>query len=398
MDATPVHPSWLGDPSSTRDVLYRLLIDGPMSRSALAERLGLSAASLSRVTKPLLASGELREVPGRHVGPTGRPTQPLEVDASQHRFIGVKVTGNHAYAALVNLRADVLESEDAPIRAKDPDSVIAVLTALAENLQRRGGAASGLGVCLGGQVREDGSVGYAPFLEWENVPFGERLRAATSLPVAVANDLNALTLIEHWHGAGRGVENLVILTIGAGVGYGLVINNQLINDVNAGLGQVGHTPLDPTGPACSLGHRGCANVVLSIRNIEAQAAVSLGRSVPYERLMKLAAKDPVARQVVDQAAFSLGRLMTIASAFTMPQKIVLTGEGVGLAVAAPDAVRAGRAHDREKHTPAVPLEIVEVSHTHWARGAAIAAMQLPAPPQTADRIPAAASSSTLAAH
>ncbi|MBT8163510.1 MULTISPECIES: ROK family transcriptional regulator [Arthrobacter] len=386
MDATPVHPSWLGEPSSTRDVLYRLLIDGPMSRSALAERLGLSAASLSRVTKPLLASGELREVPGRHVGPTGRPTQPLEVDADRHHFIGVKVTGTHAYAALVNLRADVLDAADAPLRSKDPDHVIAVVARLANSLQERGTAASGLGVCLGGQVREDGSVGYAPFLEWQNVPFGQQLAAATSMPVAVANDLNALTLIEHWHGAGRGVENLIILTIGAGVGYGLVINNQLINDVNAGLGQVGHTPLDPTGPACGIGHRGCANVVLSTRNIEAQAAVSLGKSVPYDRLMKLAAEDPVARQVVDQAAFSLGRLMTIASAFTMPQKIVLTGEGVELAVAAPEALKAGRSHDREQHTPAVPLEIVEVSHTHWARGAAIAAMQLPAPSLAVDQM------------
>lgn len=390
MDATPVHPSWLGEPSSTRDVLYRLLVDGPMSRSALAERLGLSAASLSRVTKPLLASGELREAPGRHVGPTGRPTQPLEVDADRHHFIGVKVTGTHAYAALVDLRAGVLDSEDAPLPSKDPDSVVAVVTRLAETLQGRDGAASGLGVCLGGQVLEDGSVGYAPFLGWENVPFGRLLGAATTLPVAVANDLNALTLIEHWHGAGRGVENLVILTIGAGVGYGLVVNNQLVNDVNAGLGQVGHTPLDPTGPACGIGHRGCANVILSIRNIEAQAAVSLGRNVPYDQLMELAATDPVARQVVDQAAFSLGRLMTIASAFTMPQKIVLTGEGVGLAVAAPDALKAGRAHDRERHTPAVPLEVVEVSHTHWARGAAIAAMQLPAPPLLSDRIPEAA--------
>ncbi|MDQ4503456.1 ROK family transcriptional regulator [Sinomonas sp. ASV322] len=379
MDATPVHPSWLGEPGSTRDVLYRLLVEGPLSRSALAERLGLSAASLSRVTKPLLASGEIRETPDRHVGPTGRPTQPLEIDADRHHFIGVKITGTHVYAALVNLRTDVLASAQAPLESTEPQRVAELVALMAKELREQHPVpVSGLGACLGGQVLDDGEVGYAPFLHWENVPFARYLGGHTEIPVTVTNDLNALTLIEHWRGAGQGVANLVILTIGAGVGYGLVIKNQLIHDANAGLGQVGHTPLDASGPTCDLGHRGCANVMLSIRNIEAHASVSLGRVVKYDEVLRLAeAGDPLARAAVDQAGFALGRLLTIASGFAMPEKIILTGEGVGLAYTAADAVEAGRRQDRERHAAAVPLECIEVDDIYWARGAALAAMQQP---------------------
>lgn len=381
MQPTPVHPSWLGEPGSARDVLYQLLVDGPLSRSALAEKLGLSAGSLTRVTKPMLVSGELSESPGRHVGPTGRPTQPLELATDRHFFVGVKLTGTRACAVLVNLRADIISAVEASIEVREAHAVADLVAELVRKLEDSAPKpVAAIGVCLGGQPLEGGVVGWAPFLEWENVPFAEMLFDRTELPVTVINDLNALTLVEHWLGAGQGIANLIILTIGAGVGYGLVVNNQLISDANAGLGPVGHIPLDPFGPLCNIGHRGCANVMLSNHSLEKRALASLEKDVTYSQLLELASKGGTAKTLVDEAGFALGRLLTMASAFAMPEKIILSGEGVGLVEVAREAVEAGRRHDREGRARAVPLEVVHVDDTHWARGAAMGAMQQPASP------------------
>lgn len=375
----PVHPSWLGAPGSARDVLYQLLIDGPLSRSALAEKLGLSAGSLTRVTKPLLAEGELVESSDRHVGPSGRPTQPLEFVPGHHHFVGVKLTGSQAHAVLVNLRADIIATRSSPLASTDPDAVASVIEDLVRELAAFAPSpVSALGVCLGGQVLDDGVVGWAPFLQWEDVPFGAMLRRRTGLPATVVNDLYALTLAEHWLGAGRGVANFIVLTIGAGVGYGLVINNRLITDSNAGLGPVGHVPLDPFGPPCDIGHRGCANVMLSIPSLEARAMAAFHRHVGYAELLGLAAESVMARTIVDEAGFALGRLLTIASGLAMPEKILLSGEGVGLVAAAKGAIEAGRQHDRENRARPVPVEIIEAGDVHWARGAAVGAMRRPA--------------------
>lgn len=379
MQPTPVHASWLGEPGSARDVLYQLLVDGPLSRSALAEKLGLSAGSLTRVTKPMLVGGELIESPGRHMGPTGRPTQPLEIVPDRHFFVGVKLTGTNAYAVLVNLRADIIAAVEASIDVREPHAVADLVAELVRKLEASAPKpVAAVGVCLGGQALDGGVVGWAPFLEWENVPFGDLLAERTNLPVTVSNDLNALTLVEHWLGAGQGIANLIILTIGVGVGYGLVVNHQLISDANAGLGPVGHIPLDPFGPLCDIGHRGCANVMLSNHSLEKRAFVSLDQHVTYSQLLELASKGGTAKTLVDEAGFALGRLLTIASALAMPEKIILSGEGVGLVEVAREAVEAGRRHDREKHVGAAPLEVIQVDDTHWARGAAIGAMQQPA--------------------
>lgn len=156
----PVHPSWLGTPGSDRDVLYQLLIDGPLSRSELALRLGLSAGSLTRVTKPLLARGQLVESQGRHKGPTGRPTQPLELMPQGHHFVGVKLTGTQAIAVLVNLRADIIATRTAPLGSTDPAAVAGVVADLVKQLAASSPEPiSAVGVCLGGQVLEQGVVG-----------------------------------------------------------------------------------------------------------------------------------------------------------------------------------------------------------------------------------------------
>ena len=110
---------------------------------------------------------------------------------------------------------------------------------------------------------------------------------ADGLPVVVENDVVALTEAERWFGLGRGIDDFAVVTTGAGVGYGLVIHGRQVITRDTGLGLGGHFPLDPTGPICADGHRGCSTAMLSTTSMCASAAVGLGRLVSYEELLAL---------------------------------------------------------------------------------------------------------------
>lgn len=376
---------WAEGGESARDVALEILLHGPLSRTELARRLGLSQASLSRLTKPLLARGLLVEAAPRPDPVSGRPTQPLDVVPSARHFVGVKLTGAEAAGVLVDLRGDVLAGATSPVTDHSPDAVVAVLAEVVATLAgaappdaRTGRPAqpTGLGIGLGGHAPDHRTVAVAPFLGWSDVPLARLVEGACGVPTVVENDVVALTAAEHWFGAGRGLRALAVVTIGAGVGYGLVQHGQVVSHPDTGLGLVGHLPLAPGGPVCHRGHRGCAEAMLTIPSLTAQASVALGRSVTFAELLTLAeAGDPACRRVVDDAAAALGRLLAAVGNLTMPDRVVVTGEGVALAETARAAVDRAVAADRDPR--ATPLDVVTRpgGFREWARGAAVAALQ-----------------------
>ena len=172
----------------------------------------------------------------------------------------------------------------------------------------------------------------APFLGWRDVDLGAKLTSRLRCPVALANDLAALMEAEHWFGDGRSVEHFAVLTIGASVGGALVVHDRLVTGADAGLGLLGHFPIDPLGPACAEGHRGCAHSLMSIDGVQSQAALAFGRHVPYAEVLDLAeAGDPAADRIVGTAARALGTLIAAVANIAMPERVILTGEGIRLA-------------------------------------------------------------------
>ena len=121
---------------------------------------------------------------------------------------------------------------------------------------------AGVGVSLGGAVR-DGRVEFAPFLDWTDVPLAGLVEAELGVPASIENDLVALAEAERWFGRGAGIPGFVVITIGAGIGYALVVNGQAVHSREAGVGLGGHIPLATTGPVCHAGHRGCAEAMLT---------------------------------------------------------------------------------------------------------------------------------------
>lgn len=372
----PTTSPWGALAPSARRVALEVLLHGPLARTELAHRLDLSTPSLSRLTKPLLDLGLLREATATASSSGGRPQQPLDVDPGVQRFVGVKLTGSRAHGVLTDLRAGILACEDAPVDDHAPDAVVARLATLARRLTGDTEPPAAIGVGVGGVARGFRQVVRAPFLGWRDVDLGGLLARATGVPVVVSNDLDALVEAEHWFGAGKDVRTFATLTIGTGVGSGLVVHDQLVTGPDSGVGLLGHFPLDPLGPTCPEGHRGCAHALLSSDAIQLRASLALGRTLTYEEVLDLAAAgEPTARQMVGDAAQALGVLVAAVANIAQPERVLLTGEGIRLVHVARDRLDAGIAVSRNPEASPVDVHVLDDDPTLWARGAAAVAIQ-----------------------
>ncbi|MFJ9864049.1 ROK family protein [Streptomyces sp. NPDC101165] len=357
-----------------------VLVHGPLSRTELARRLDLSQGSLTRLTKPLIESGLLVEVPEAGAPAQtrqGRPSQPLDVVAESRSFLGFKITEDMVYGVVTTLRSEVVARLDRPLTGHDPAAVADLLAEMTAEPAARHPALAGIGIGVGGLVRERAVVGESPFLGWRNVPLGELVQERTGLPVVVENDVAALVEAETWFGAGRGLDRFVVLTIGAGFGYGLVLGGKRVPYAEEDRGFGRHLIINPNGPLTPDGERGSAVSLLGIPSIRYQIRAATGQDATYEEILAAAAADePMASRVIDEAARALGTLVAQIANFAMPQKILLAGEGVGLMDVAGDAVRDTIAAHRHPQAAPVGLE-TKISDFHdWARGAAVLAIQV----------------------
>lgn len=358
---------------SERALARAVLIHGPIARSALTTRLGLSPASLTRLAKPFLDRGLLVELDDSADGSVGRPVRPLDVAPRIGHFAGVKITGDVIHAVITGVRAEPIAQATQALDAVEPERVAAQVAGLLRGMTDR--PLEGVGVALGGAVH-DGTVDHAPFLGWDDVSFGPLLEGAVDAPVTLENDLIALAEAERWFGLGRGIPGFVVITIGAGVGYALVVGGEVVRSVDAGLGMGGHIPLSPGGPVCMEGHHGCSQAMLSSGSIAAQVSTALQRPIGYDEVLALAADGvPAAAAVVDAAAAALGRFVALAANLTLQPAAVLAGEGMGLFSITEERVRAAIAAERDPRSLPVELYVDDTGFLAWARGAAAVAIQ-----------------------
>lgn len=369
--------AWKPLSGPSHGIALSLLTDGPLTRAELADRLELSAGSLTRLTQPLLRDGLIVEVEEPVAGQRmGRPQRPLDIQVDGFRFVGVKVTSTRLYGVLTTLRAEILQAVERPLEKKDPESVVAAVADVVRDLRQHGDGVESVGVTVGGEVRERRTVAMSHILRWRDVPLGDLVTAATGVPTVVGNDLAGLTEAESWFGAGRGLEQFALVTVGAGIGYSYVVRRHQVTQTDAGLGSASHLPLDPTGPVCRLGHRGCALAWLSSRSIAGSVATAIGRPVTYNEALDLAEQhDPAASRIVRDSARQLGVLLGMVASLTMPEALLLGGEGVRLASVGWREMEEGVAAFRDPEASPLNIRLLQADFTEWARGAAVVAIQ-----------------------
>ena len=370
----PVNP-WRPAPGTAHDIALEVLLRGPLSRSDLARRLDLSAPTLSRLTKDLLRSDLFTEMPSQIDPTTGRPTRPLDVVAESRMFVGVCLTEHEVHGVLTTIRAEVAASHDLPLQGTSPPQVVDTVVELVEHLSGTE-PISGVGVSLGGLVADHRIVTRAPFYPWsEAVPLADDLLARLGVPVVVDNDVAALGRLHAWFGVGQQAPDFCLLTLGIATGYALVRDRHVLTTADSGLGLVGHLPLQPLGPLCPDGHRGCAQAMLSIASISGSISVSAGRWLSYRESLELAsAGHPGAARVIAEAARALGRLIATVTTTSLTEHVVLAGTAIDLATADRASIDEGIAEIRPSTARVLHLEIEPASRQPWARGAATSAI------------------------
>lgn len=361
-------------PELSRRVAIDVLVHGAQSRAQLAKKLDLSPATLTRIVRPLIEAAVLVESKAIRTTGRGRSSLPLDVVADGYRFIGVKLTAESVYGVVTDLRAHVKDVETAAVPSFDVGDVVDAVVALVRRLRERTRQpVDALGVTVGGFVDKGETVADSPFLHWHEVPFRTLLAREVDIPVYLANDVAGLTRAQQWFGHGRAWSSFALLTVGAGVGYGLVLNDEL---VPTPVSPVSHFPVDPHGPLCLAGHRGCMTAYTTSGAMTGSVSLAHGRQVSYQGVLQLAEDgDPAARRVVEEAAYALGRVTAAVTSLTGVGRIILSGEGIGLVEVAPDAMGAGRRAFSAGRSSDLEPVIRPMDFHEWARGAAVVAVQ-----------------------
>ena len=185
----------------------------------------------------------------------------------------IDVGGTTVKCGLFNVKGDVLEKWEIPTRTENngcnilPDVAAAIAAKIAEKKLDRTEIA-GVGVGVPGPVNEEGEVPTAVNLHWGYVHLVEQMERLTGLPVKAGNDANVAALGEMWKGGGAGYHNVVLVTLGTGVGGGIIHNGQIVTGSHGAGGEIGHLHVtDDVDRDCNCGNRGCLEQVTSATGI-----------------------------------------------------------------------------------------------------------------------------------
>ena len=339
---------------------------GLVSRTDLARRTGLSLPTVSEIVADLIARSVVEE---RETAVSGGGRKPvlLALKADAGFVIGIKVTETQVIAVRTDLNAGIVDRAVAAVPADDVRTVVRVIAQVVRKLRPKDGPLYGVGVGLAGVIdRASGVVRHATYADWRDVDLAGLLEKRLGLPVVVDNDVNTLVANEQWFGAGRGVADLAVVSIGRGIGLGMVLDGRLYRGAAGGAGEFGHLKV-ADGPDCACGGRGCLEAVIGGPAILSRT----GRATLEDAAAVARGGDPAARAVFDEVGRILGTAVGNLVNLLNPKLIVLAGEGTRagelILPGFDDALRTAVFDGLQRE-----LEIVvdDWDDEAWARGAA----------------------------
>jgi glucokinase-like ROK family protein len=287
-----------GDQTLVRELnrsilLQRLRVTPPRSRADLAAATGLNKTTVSNLVDELIANGFVREI-GRDASGGGRPGVLLELNPDGGWIIGGEFGVGHMTVIVANLRASIAWRREAAFDKDTGQDVVlqrldGLLRQAKQYAQRTDRRLLGVGVTVPGLVDvSSGVLVFEPNMGWRDVPLRERLAAKLQMPVFIDNDANAAALAERYFGAAQDVEDFVYVVANIGLGAGLVVGGQILAGASGYAGEAGHTTIDPDGPLCRCGNRGCWERLASQRALieRVEDAVRTGRSSRITSIVK----------------------------------------------------------------------------------------------------------------
>ena len=239
----------------------------PISRADLARRMRVGRGMVTSIVSELLIDGSIYE--GSTVeAPRGRKPMMLHVRTHDRLVVAVDVRFSKTYVMLADFNGTpiTLETFDTVV---EPKALVATLAKHISRLlktHRAVGKCNGIGLVVPGMVdQKTGRVLNAPQLGWRDIDVRDALAAATGFTVQIENAPIACALAQMWLGkrGGDAPRDFVYVTVGDGVGAGVVVNGEVVRGHNNTAGEFGHVPIDPNGPTCLCGARGCLETYTS---------------------------------------------------------------------------------------------------------------------------------------
>jgi predicted NBD/HSP70 family sugar kinase len=301
----------------------------PISRADLARVSGLQRSTVSLITEQLIQEKWVINGP---MGRLPRGRRPIFLRLNDRRAIVVADLRPHqTTVAIADVNGRFLSQEAMPTLSQPGKMAAKLAASIKHQIQSHPELVfEGVGISLPGRVDEvTKRIVFAPNLKWSEFDLKTPIETATGMQVEMENAANACVLSEVWFGQGEPTGDLVVVTVSEGIGTGIFINQHLVKGFNGLAGEFGHISLDPSGPQCSCGGRGCWEVFGSNRaalRYYHESAKELDGMGFQDLLMLADAGDSLALKALDKMAHAIGRGMRMVVAGLAPQNIIVVGE------------------------------------------------------------------------
>ena len=303
------------------------------SRVEVARALHLNKNTVNAIVGELAEAGFVRDIGRQSASGAGRKPIVIEFHAANKWAIGAQLTSTAIHWAVTDLYARPHETFSTPLDRSDPEGVIGVLADRIGLLTDKYGPAGCIGLCLGiPGLLETGAapVIQSSHLNWRDVPLPAMLEERLSLPVLLDHSVKLASLGELWHGQGQGVDHFIYCNFGNGVGCSLILNGAVVRGAANLAGELGHFVIDPHGPVCGCGNRGCLEASVGIPGFlrSASERLSPGGESPVTldwMLAELARHNETVREQFEQAARSIGQALSYVANLLNPRLIICDG-------------------------------------------------------------------------
>jgi predicted NBD/HSP70 family sugar kinase len=354
MPATPrstrSKPQNPGSQSALRQLnqqrIIETLMGGPATQAELARQTGLSTATVSNIVKIMQESGLASTEP---ITSSGRRALNVRLNSNGAVAVGIDFGRRHLRVVLASLSYHVIAEESVmlPLGHQSEEGIQAALVLLEKLLRETGverSAVVGAGVGIPGPIdRRTGTVAQGAILpEWVGINILQHLEDTLKFPVFVDNDANLGAWSEVTWGPHTGVNNLMFLKIGSGIGAGLILNGAPYYGHVGITGEIGHATIHEQGLVCRCGNRGCLETIASTTTMIELLSRGEDRPLtPADIVRKALARDSATLRVVDDAGLAVGRALGNVANLINPEVIVVGGPLAGLGNLLLDPIRRG---------------------------------------------------------
>jgi len=335
-----------------RAILINTILNyGPVSRTRISEITDLGLSTVSNIVADLIKKELIYET-GEEESSGGRRAILLEFNCNDRFVLGIKIGLDGIIIGLVNMKSKILDQYfiPSPIKSKEKMVLKILIKAMQDLIDKnhiKTEKIIGCGIGVSGLVNQkEGTLVFSKILGWKKIRFKEFLEKEFDFPIFVDKDVNVLTLAEKRFGVGKKINNFICITIGKGVGAGIVIKGDIYHGSHGGAGDFGHIIIDKDGPLCYCGKRGCLETFSSDQFIINKIKEALFNqqdtiikdfikkkkdldSISVDTVLKAAQKgDIISKNIFQEVGKNLAMgIVGLISLFD-PELIVVGGEGV----------------------------------------------------------------------